>query len=95
MASITAIRSVVVNVTARTNWIFVLVDGDDGRTGVGEATCDGHEDQVLAEVRAATGRFVGQPALPLAHRTRPHPMAFGGLAYAAANSATRSRAARR
>jgi galactonate dehydratase len=87
MATITAIRTSVVCVTRRTNWVFVLVDDDEGRTGVGEATCDGHEPQVLASVDAARRRFVGQPALPLAHLTRPHPMAFGGLAHAAANSA--------
>ena len=87
MATITAIRTSVVFVTQRTNWVFVLVDADDGRTGVGEATLDGHEDQVLAEVRAATPRFVGQPASPLSTLTRPHPGAFGGLAHAAATSA--------
>ena len=87
MATITAIRTSVVFVTQRTNWAFVLVDADDGRTGIGEATLDGHEEQVLAEVRAATPRFVGQPAAPLANLTRPHPGAFGGLAHAAANSA--------
>ena len=87
MATITAIRTAVVHVTQRTNWVFVLVDDDDGRTGVGEATMDGHEPQVLAEVAAAAPRFVGGPALPLAPPNRPHPAAFGGLAHAAATSA--------
>lgn len=87
MATITAIRTSVVFVTQRTNWMFVLVEADDGRTGVGEATLDGHEDQVLAEVRAATPVFVGQPAVPLSMLVRPHPGAFAGLAHAAANSA--------
>ena len=87
MATVTAIRTSVVFVTQRTNWVFVLVDADDGRTGVGEATLDGHEPQVLAEVRSATARFVGQPASPLSNLSRPHPGAFAGLAHAAANSA--------
>jgi galactonate dehydratase len=84
---ITAIRPVVVNVTPRTNWIFVRVDTNDAMTGLGEATLDGHEPQVLAEIAAAAGRLGGQPAEPLARLTRPHPAAFGGLAHAAAGSA--------
>ena len=87
MASIAAIRPVVVNVTARTNWIFVLVDADDGLTGIGEATLDGHEPQVLAEIAAASRRMIGQVAAPLAAYSRPRPGAFGGLAHAAAASA--------
>jgi galactonate dehydratase len=76
-----------VNVTTRTNWVFVIVESNDGLRGVGEGTLDGHEPQVLAEIAAATPRFLGQPASPLARLSRPHPAAFGGLAHAAATGA--------
>ena len=50
MSIITAIRPLVVNVTTRTNWVFVIVESDDDLRGVGEGTLDGHEVQVLAVV---------------------------------------------
>ncbi len=84
---IAAIRTSVVHVTTRTNWVLVLVETDDGRMGVGEATLDGHEPQVLAEVAAAARELIGQPAIPTLPALRPHPGAFGGLAHAAARSA--------
>ncbi len=84
---IAAIRTAVVHVTTRTNWVFVLVETDDDRLGVGEATLDGHEPQVSAEVAAAARELAGQPAIPTLPALRPHPGAFGGLAHAAARSA--------
>ncbi len=87
MPSITAIRPVVVNATVRTNWIFVIVETDDGRSGVGEATLDGHEAQVLAELDTAATSLVGSSPDPRSPALRPHPGAFGGLAHAAARSA--------
>ena len=61
---IRSIRPVVVHVTTRTNWVFVVVETDDGLTGIGEATLDGTVPQVLAEVEAAAGRLTGSPAHP-------------------------------
>lgn len=85
--TIRSIRTVVVHVTTRTNWVFVIVEASDGRHGVGEATLDGHEPQVLAEVAAAARELAGLPAVPTQPALRPHPGAFGGLAHAAARSA--------
>ena len=84
---IRSIRPVVVHVTTRTNWVFVVVETDDGLTGIGEATLDGTEPQVLAEVEAAARRLVGSPAHPGLRGLRPHPGAFGGMAHHAAGSA--------
>jgi galactonate dehydratase len=84
---IRAIRTSIVHVTARTNWVFVIVDTDDDRTGVGEATLDGHETHVLAEIAAAARVLVGTPAVPSSRALRPHPAAFGGMAHNAAISA--------
>ena len=84
---IRAIRPVVVHVTRRTNWVFVLVETDDDRVGVGEATLDGHEPQVLAEIAALTPSLVGSPAMPASRVLRPHPSAFAGMAHGAASSA--------
>jgi len=84
---ISAIRPVVVHVTTRTNWVFVVVETGDGRSGVGEATLDGHEPQVLAEVAAAAQRLVRRPAIPVQGGLRPHPGAFAGMAHNAATSA--------
>jgi galactonate dehydratase len=86
--TISAIRAVVVNVTTRTNWVFVLVETTDDLVGIGEATLDGHEPQVLAEVTSLQAALTGEPALPTHRRLRPHPSAFAGLAHAAATSAT-------
>ena len=85
--TISGIRTVVVNVTTRTNWVLVIVESSDDRRGIGEATLDGHEPQVLAEVAAATAGMAGQPALPTLRRLQPHPSAFAGMAHNAAGSA--------
>ena len=82
-----SIRTVVVHVTTRTNWVFVLVETDDDRRGVGEATLDGHEPQVLAEVEATARGMLGSPATPASRALHPHPGAFAGMAHNAATSA--------
>ena len=84
---IESIRCDVVNATSRTNWVFVTVRTADGLSGVGEATLDGHEVQVRAEVDAFARVLVGGAANPNNRVLRPHPAAFGGLAHAAASSA--------
>jgi len=84
---IRSIRCHVVHVTSRTNWVVVVVDTDDERSGYGEATLDGTEPQVVAEVEAAADRLRDGPAHPGLRSLLPHPGAFGGLAHAAAGSA--------
>ncbi len=61
---IESIRCDVVNATSRTNWVFVTVRTADGLSGVGEATLDGHEVQVRAEVDAFARVLVGGAANP-------------------------------
>lgn len=85
--AIRSISSAVVNATPRTNWVFITVETVDGLTGLGEATLDGHERQVVDEVGAFAAHLVGSPATPRNSVLRPHPAAFGGLAHAAASSA--------
>ncbi len=73
-----SIRTVVVHVTTRTNWVFVVVETDDDRRGVGEATLDGHEPQVLAEVEAAARGMIGRAGDPGVARAPPAPRRVRG-----------------
>ncbi len=76
----------VVHVTAHTDWIFVSV-GADGRHGIGEATLDGCEAHVVAEVASLEAELVGRDVEPGDAALVPDPDARGGLASAAARSA--------
>ncbi|GGJ39792.1 mandelate racemase/muconate lactonizing enzyme family protein [Neoroseomonas lacus] len=68
-----------VNVTPKTNWSFLLVRTDDGRSGIGECTLSNQEPLLAAEAARLAANVVGEDA---AHRNRiarliPH--APGGL----------------
>lgn len=76
---ITALDFLGVNVTPKTNWSFLLVRTDDGRSGIGECTLSNQEALLAAEAARLAANVVGEDA---AHRNRiarliPH--APGGL----------------
>jgi galactonate dehydratase len=80
---VTAVRTVVVNATAHTNWIFVVVETDEGIAGVGEATLIGHERLVADAVEGLGSALVGADPLQAVALTQPFQ---AGLVAAAALS---------
>jgi len=80
---VTAVKSTVVNATAHANWIFVSIETDDGLTGLGEATLQGHESLVVDAVDDLGASLLGQDPLP---GLRPGPRPHGGHVAAAALS---------
>ena len=86
---VAAIELRVLNVSARTNWSFVRVRMDDGCSGVGEASLNGHEPLLaacLAQLREHVVGAAPDDALP-ALATHPH--APEGLVGHAVRSAIR------
>ena len=57
---ISAIRPVGVSVTRRGDWIFLLVDTDEGLTGLGEASHSGNDAQLFGLVPDLETRLLGQ-----------------------------------
>ena len=55
------VRTVIVDGGFR-NWVFVLVDTDDGLTGYGECTLEGREMAVAGAVQDFRRHLVGEPA---------------------------------
>ena len=52
------------------NWVFVKVFTDEGVTGVGEASLEGHEESVVASLRAIKSYLVGKNPLEIEHHFR-------------------------
>ncbi len=79
MVRIAALRTHAVNITPKTNWIFVELLTDDGITGTGEASLNGWEPLALAYAArlAETLKGADQAALIAATRYLPH--SPGGL----------------
>lgn len=79
---ITAITSYPVNVSAKTNWLFLKVDTDSGLSGLGEATLSGGwEDVQRACVARLAAMIVGETvdaAMPI---LGVYPHSAGGLAW--------------
>jgi galactonate dehydratase len=63
---ISAVETVVVDGGMR-NWVFVLVDTDDGLRGLGEATLEGKAETVLGAVADLSRLIVGQDASRIQH----------------------------
>lgn len=76
---ITAIDFLGVNVTPKTNWSFLLVRTDDGRTGLGECTLSNQEALLEAEAARLAANVVGTDALARNRIARLIPHAPGGL----------------
>lgn len=56
---ITSVRAVVVNVSPKTNWSFVVVETDDGLRGVGECSLNGWEPLLSAYAAMRAHSLVG------------------------------------
>lgn len=76
---ITAIEFLGVNVTPKTNWSFVLVRTEDGRTGTGECTLANQEALLEAETARLAANLLGEDALARNRIARLIPHAPGGL----------------
>lgn len=76
---ITSIEWLGVNVTAKTNWCFLLVRTEDGLTGIGECTLADHEALLEAETARLAARLVGEDALARNRIARLIPHAPAGL----------------
>lgn len=76
---ITAVECLGVNVTPRTNWCFLLVRTEDGRTGLGECTLANHEASLQAEAARLSARVSGEDAHGRNRLARLLPHAPGGL----------------
>ncbi len=76
---IAAIEHLGVNVTPRTNWCFLLVRTEDGRTGTGECTLPNHEVLLEAEAERLAANVTGADAGARNRLARLLPHAPGGL----------------
>lgn len=72
----------IVNISLYSNWIFIFVQTDQGITGVGEATLDGLEVEVIEMVRQMSQVLVGNDPMKNIIPRRQFP----DMAYAAASS---------
>src|SRR5579864_4229571 len=87
MTRIAALRTQAVNITPKTNWVFVELVTDDGVTGAGEASLNGWEAPMLAHAAKVAGALTGadERALAAAVRYAPHSPA-GLIAHAFASA---------
>lgn len=76
---IAAIEFLGVNVTAKTNWCFLLVRTEDGRTGLGECTLANQEPLLAAEAARLDALLRGSDARARNRIARLIPHAPGGL----------------
>jgi galactonate dehydratase len=76
----------VIEVTDHTDWVHVTVRAD-GLVGFGEATLEGCESHVVAEIATLEAELLGRDVEPGDPAIVPDPDARGGLASAAARSA--------
>ena len=79
--------TVVLNVNARTNWIFVRVRLDDGAEGVGEGSLNGWEPLVRTYCTLLADDFRGRDLADVRARLATYPHSPGGLVASAAKSA--------
>jgi galactonate dehydratase len=75
------------NVTPKTNWGFLEVRTEDGRTGLGECTLGNQEPLMAAEVARIAANLAGEDARDRNRIARLLPHAPGGLVAATATSA--------
>ncbi|MBS7790902.1 mandelate racemase/muconate lactonizing enzyme family protein [Roseococcus sp. SDR] len=76
---IAAVEFLGVNVTPKTNWCFLQVRTECGRTGTGECTLSDHEALLAAEAARLAPRLVGEDAASRNRLARLLPHAPGGL----------------
>ena len=87
MTRVAAFRAHAVNVTPRTNWVFVALATDDGIVGIGEASLNGWEPLLLAHAATLADVLAGADVAVVAALTRYIPHSPGGLVAHAVTSA--------
>lgn len=70
MTRIATLRAHAVNVTPRTNWVFIELVTDDGTTGTGEASLNGWEPLLLAYAQRVREEVEGQDEAALDRATQ-------------------------
>jgi galactonate dehydratase len=84
---ITGIEPVVVHVTERGDWVFVLVHTDAGITGLGEASHSLNDALLLATLRVFADRLIGEDAMAIRRIWQKFAAMHGGRVTATALSA--------
>lgn len=56
------VRPVTVSVSAKTEWVFVEIESDEGLTGVGEATVNGAVAETVARIDDIAKDLIGKPS---------------------------------
>ena len=85
--NIATIEPLVVNVSAKTNWFFVLLTLESGATGIGEASLNGWERPMLAYLDDLRAHLIGVGAEDAYPLLRTFPTSPGGLVANAVRSA--------
>src|ERR1700686_3174018 len=78
-STIKDISPFVVNLSPKSNWFFIRVEGDDGCAGYGEGTLYGWEKLQLAYLEQLSASVIGQPVEQALVRVRVQPASPGGL----------------
>ena len=73
------IEPLVLNVSQKTNWLFIRVTTDDGRTGLGEASLNGWEPAHLAHAAMVAQELAGLDIAAALQRVTVYPHSPGGL----------------
>lgn len=76
---IARIEPLVLNVSEKTNWLFLRVTADNGITGLGEATLNGWEAAQIAYADDVTARLIGKPLVEVVPQLRVFAHSPGGL----------------
>jgi galactonate dehydratase len=81
------VASHILNVSPKTNWVFVSVQDDSGRTAWGEASINGWETLLVAACERQRADIEGQALQVALQQLRPPAQSPGGLAANAIGSA--------
>lgn len=84
---VVSIEPVCVNVSPKTNWLFVKVVAESGLTGWGEASLNGYEPLLTAYTQMAAARLRDEPIDVDLHQVHIHPHHPAGLVAHAVTSA--------
>lgn len=76
---IKSVTPFVVNLSAKSNWFFIRVEGDDGIRGYGEATLYGWETLQLAYLERLSANVIGVSVELALTQARVQPASPGGL----------------
>lgn len=79
MPKVQRVSAHVLNVSDRTNWFFMALRDDTGRTAWGEASINGWEPVLLAACERIRPDVEGQTLETALQRLRPHAQSPGGL----------------